>query len=152
MNTASIRICGYRPELAMAFATLNFSWIEALFEVEEADRKVLLDPEHSIIDPGGAISFALSDAEAIGCVALKPVLPGVLELTKMAVREDLRGRGIGALLMQAAIDTAKQLNANELVLDTQSSLKNAIALYERFGFTHVPATGSIAACWRSLSA
>ncbi|MDZ4814503.1 MAG: hypothetical protein SGI99_18105 [Pseudomonadota bacterium] len=39
MTPASIHICGYRPELATAFATLNFSWIEALFEVEEADRK-----------------------------------------------------------------------------------------------------------------
>lgn len=143
MTPASIHICGYRPELATAFAALNCSWIEALFEVEDADRKVLLDPEHSIIDPGGAILFALSNEQAIGCVALKPVRPGVLELTKMAVREDQRGGGIGALLMQAAIDTARRLSASELVLDTHSSLKNAIALYVRFGFTHVAPAGSI---------
>ncbi len=142
MNTNDLQVCGYRAELAPAFATLNFSWIEKLFEIEEPDRKVLLDPEHSIIEPGGNILFAMQGGEVIGCVGLKPVAPGVLELTKMAVREDLRGAGVGALLMQAALDDARRLGAHELVLDTHSSLKNAIALYERFGFAHIPAHDS----------
>lgn len=138
MNINDIQVSGYRPELAAAFAALNFNWIEKWFEIEEPDRKVLLDPEHSIIEPGGNVLFALHGGEAVGCVGLKPVRPGVLELTKMAVREDLRGAGVGGLLMQAAINDARRLGAGELVLDTHSSLKNAIALYERFGFVHAP--------------
>jgi putative acetyltransferase len=138
MNIDCLQVSGYRPELAPAFAALNFEWIERFFEIEEPDRKVLLDPEHSIIGPGGNILFALQGNEAVGCVGLKPLRPGVLELTKMAVREDLRGVGVGGLLMQAAINDARRLGAQELVLDTHSSLKNAIALYERFGFVHAP--------------
>jgi PhzF family phenazine biosynthesis protein len=142
MNTDTLRIESYRPELAPAFATLNFSWIEKYFVVEAPDRKVLLDPEHSIIEPGGNILFALDGDEPIGCVALKPVREGVLELTKMAVREDLRGAGIGKQLMQAAIEDARRLGARELVLDTHSSLKNAIGLYAQFGFEHVAVVDS----------
>ncbi len=138
MNIDNLQVSGYHPELAPAFATLNFDWIEKFFEIEEPDRRVLLDPEHSIIEPGGNILFALHGDEVIGCVGLKPIRAGVLELTKMAVREDLRGVGVGGLLMQAAINDARRLGAQELVLDTHSSLKNAIALYERFGFVHAP--------------
>jgi putative acetyltransferase len=138
MNIDNLQVSGYRAELAPAFASLNFDWIEKLFEIEEPDRKVLLDPEHSIIEPGGNILFALQGTEPVGCVGLKPVRPGVLELTKMAVREDLRGAGVGSVLMQAAIIDARRLGASELVLDTHSSLKSAIALYERFGFVHAP--------------
>jgi len=142
MNTSDLRIVGYRPELAAAFAELNLQWIEALFEVEEADRKVLLDPQHHIIEAGGTILFAVAAEMALGCVALKPVRAGVLELTKMAVRVGERGQGIGALLMRAAIDDAQRLGAHELVLHTQSSLRNAIALYRRFGFEQVAVTDS----------
>jgi putative acetyltransferase len=136
MNIDHLHVSGYRPDLAPAFAALNFHWIEKFFEIEEPDRKVLLDPERSIIEPGGNILFALHGDEAVGCVGLKPLRPGVLELTKMAVREDLRGVGVGGMLMHAAIDDARRLGASELVLDTHSSLKSAIALYERFGFVH----------------
>ena len=143
MNTHALRIVGYRPELAAAFAELNLQWIEALFEVEDADRKVLFDPERQIVEPGGNILFALDAADlALGCVALKPVRHGVLELTKMAVREGRRGGGIGALLMDAALAEGRRLGAAELILDTHSSLQNAIALYRRFGFEHVAVTDS----------
>jgi PhzF family phenazine biosynthesis protein len=137
MSIEGLRITGYRADLAPAFAALNFDWIEKYFAIEEADRRTLLDPERSIIGPGGNILFALHGDEAVGCVGLRPVRAGVFELTKMAVREDLRGAGIGAALMQAALDDARRLGAHELVLDTNSSLKNAIALYERFGFAHI---------------
>ena len=142
MSTPAIAVCGYRPELATRFAELNFEWISRHFEIEAADRKVLLDPWHSIVAPGGDVLFAMCEGDVLGCVALKPVRAGVLELTKMAVRTEQRGRGIGGRLMQAAIDTAQSLGARELVLDTHSSLVSAIALYRRHGFVDVPLTDS----------
>jgi hypothetical protein len=43
-----ILIVPFRRKLAPAFQRLNLAWIERLFEVEEADRKVLGDPERAI--------------------------------------------------------------------------------------------------------
>ncbi|MEO8670030.1 MAG: GNAT family N-acetyltransferase [Tahibacter sp.] len=135
---ADVRIEAYRSEFAAAFASLNLEWIASKFAVEDADRAVLLNPQGSIIERGGSILFAVCDSDVMGCVALKPLREGVLELTKMAVREDHRGHGVGALLMQAAIDEAQRLGASSLVLDTHSSLHPAIALYHRFGFERMP--------------
>ena len=52
---ADILIVPFRRELASAFQKLNLAWIERLFAVEEADRKLLGDPERAIIAPGGQI-------------------------------------------------------------------------------------------------
>jgi uncharacterized damage-inducible protein DinB len=59
----------------------------------------------------------------------------------MTVREDFRGLGAGKFLCNAAIEEAKKLNADKLVLFTNSKLKNAIAVYHKFGFKEVPLGG-----------
>ncbi len=134
-----VRIHSYRPEYADAFARLNLDWIEQQFSVEEADRKSLHEVERHIIAAGGNVLLAVdADARVVGCVALKSLRPGVMELTKMAVHADRRGHGIGAVLMHAALEDARVRGAQTLVLDTHSSLLNAIRLYQRFGFRHVP--------------
>ncbi|MDH4261368.1 MAG: hypothetical protein OEW16_13840 [Gammaproteobacteria bacterium] len=43
---AEFLIVPFRRELAPAFQRLNLDWIERLFVVEEADRRVLGDPWH----------------------------------------------------------------------------------------------------------
>ena len=64
---------------------------------------------------------------------------GGYELAKMAVDETVRGRGIGKRLMTAAVELARELKAPRLYIETNSSLKNAIGLYEAHGFRHMAA-------------
>jgi len=54
----------------------------------------------------------------------------------MAVRDDWQGKGVGAALMQAAIDLAdKWLNLSRLELEVFTDNEPAIRLYKKFGFT-----------------
>ena len=131
-----IRIVSYRRDLAPAFQRLNLAWIERLFVVEDADRKVLGDPERSIITPGGQILFALDGDEAIGTVAMVRYTAARYELAKMAVEPSHQGRGIGQMLGAAAIAFARDAGAETVFLLTNSSLVGAIRLYERLGFCH----------------
>jgi len=131
-----IRIVSYRRDLAPAFQRLNLAWIERLFVVEDADRKVLGDPERSIITPGGQILFALDGDEVIGTVAMVRYTAVRYELAKMAVEPSHQGRGIGELLGAAAIAYARDAGAETVFLLTNSSLAGAIRLYERLGFRH----------------
>jgi len=75
----------------------------------------------------------------LGTVALKHEGAGVYELTKMAVSPEERGRGIGRLLMEAALDLYLTLEARELFLESSSKLGPALTLYESVGFRHHPA-------------
>jgi GNAT superfamily N-acetyltransferase len=133
---AEVRIVPFRRELAPVFQRLNLDWIERLFTVEEADRKVLRDPESAIIVPGGQIFFAVDDGEAVGTVAMLRVTASRFELAKMAVASSHQRRGVGEKLGAAGIDFARDQGARTVFLLTNSRLSGAIRLYERLGFRH----------------
>lgn len=133
---SGIAIMPYRPELAAAFRQLNLDWIERLFAIEPADRKVLDDPERAIIAPGGMILFAADGERAVGTVAMLLVSPGRYELAKMAVADSHQRRGIGELLGAAGIDWVRARGARTVFLQTNSRLDGAIRLYGRLGFRH----------------
>jgi aminoglycoside 6'-N-acetyltransferase I len=57
-------------------------------------------------------------------------------LTSMVVREDLRGRGIGRLLVQRMAERAAAHGCSRLTLSTHLRRPDAHAFYERVGFEH----------------
>ena len=132
-------IVDYDPRWRADFARLNIDWLERFFVVEPIDREVLSDPETHILAPGGRVLFAIDEGRAVGTVALKHEGDGVYELTKMAVDPASQGRGIGALLMEGALDAFSRMRGRELFLESSSKLDTALRLYERFGFSHRPA-------------
>jgi len=141
-NATEIEIRALNPgDDANAFRTLNEEWISRYFVLEAKDIEVLSDPEHNILARGGSIFMAHADGVAVGCVALIPIGGGVYELSKMAVVPHLRGKGIGRLLIEHAIQQARGLKVKKLFLGSSTKLKNAVHLYESVGFRHVdPAT------------
>ena len=133
-----ISILSHKPEYNIHFERLNKAWLEEYFEVEPIDAYVLSNPEEAILKDGGSILFAARDQKIIGTVALKYISPGIYELTKMAVDKAFQGIGAGKLLCIAAIEQAKTLQAKELILYSQSSLKAALGIYRKLGFTDIP--------------
>lgn len=132
----NVQIVDYSSRYGDAFARLNIEWLEKYFRVEPIDRKVLSDPQQSIIDKGGVILYAVIDGEAVGTVALKRDSQGDLELTKMAVASGHQGQGIGRQLLSAALSRFAEIDAKRLYLESHSSLTAALTLYESAGFRH----------------
>jgi len=129
-----MQIVEFEPRHAEAFRILNEAWISKYFTLEPKDREVLNDPQGKIIDKGGRIFIALKDGEAVGCAALIRLSDGGYEVAKMTVSEDLRGSGLGRLLMQRCIDAGAEDGVPRLYLETNSSLAPAIGLYRAMGF------------------
>lgn len=137
----TILVRPYRPADAGAFRDLNLAWIEAYFSVEPEDRAQLENPEGSILAKGGRIFIAESEGAAVGAVALVPGHgENIVELIKMSAREDLRGKGIGRALMDAALEAARDMGAARVWLETNTVLDAALALYRKAGFKQLPAT------------
>lgn len=134
--TNEIRIVPFRAEYAAAFARLNIEWIEKFFALEPEDRKLLNDPQSSIIDSGGQIFFALDGEVVAGTAAAIRVSDEDFELGKMAVSPSHQGRGIGELLGNAVIGWTRDTGAHKITLETNRVLGSAIRLYERLGFVH----------------
>lgn len=127
----------WRPDLADDFARINAEWIEAMFSLEANDRRILGDPEASIIAPGGTILCVEAEgAGIIGTCALLRIEDGVFELTKMGVSTAARGRGAGEYLLAEVLARAAAMDMRELYLLTSRKCAAAIHLYEKLGFRH----------------
>ncbi|HLK28602.1 MAG TPA: GNAT family N-acetyltransferase [Puia sp.] len=53
------------------------------------------------------------------------------------VRSDLRGKGIGKLLLQATINAAKEMKMHTIIAGIDASNEASIAMHEQFGFEQV---------------
>jgi len=140
-----LEIVDYRPAYKKHFRSLNEEWIREHFEIEKEDISILGDPMGRIVRRGGSVLFALWDGEVAGTCAVIKHPGGHIELAKMAVRRDLRRRGIASALIAAAIERARSMGARELHLRTDLVLEDAIRLYRRAGFRRV-ARGPIPGC------
>lgn len=92
--------------------------------------------------PGGELLLAKRGDHVLGCIALKPLTPGVAEIKRLFVRPRERKAGLGKALVTAAIAAARQMGYGEIKLDTLPSMEGAIALYRGFGFAPIAPYGS----------
>ncbi|CAI8333372.1 MAG: Uncharacterised protein [Flavobacteriales bacterium] len=132
-----VKIVSFKDKYSNYFYELNYDWLNEYFFVEEYDEKVLKNCKKEIIDKGGFIFFAIYNLEIVGTMAIIPREEGIYELNKMAVRKDLRGKGIGHQLINFIIHYAKENNYKSLILYSNSVLKNSIHLYNKFGFKKI---------------
>lgn len=138
-ESKDVLIVDYTPKYQSAFKSLNEEWISKNFEMEEADYKILGNPKNYIIDKGGKIFVALYKDEPVGvCALIKMDDPEYdFELAKMAVSPKAQGKSIGWILGQKIVETAKELGASKIYLESNTALKPAINLYYKLGFQKV---------------
>ena len=70
----------------------------------------------------------------LGCGCFKQHAPGTIELKRMYVAPQSRGRRIGAQLVSALEDWARTLGYTAAVLETGNRQHEAVALYTRCGY------------------
>ena len=128
----------YRDELRAAFEQLNRDWIETYFVLEEADRAVFADPVVSVLSPGGQIFFVVEGGAVLGTCAVLRHDQNECEIAKMAVASSARGRGLGDLLMTAALNFVRGIGAHRIVIVSNTLLSAALHLYRKHGFVEVP--------------
>ena len=133
-----LRITDFQPRHAEAFRDLNLAWIREFFRIEPFDLEELNDPVGTVIRPGGAILVVEAADRMVGVCALLYRSPGYYEVSKMAVREDCRGDGVGRRLLGAVVDRARRMDAHTLLIISNTVLEPAMRLYRSLGFRETP--------------
>lgn len=94
------------------------------------------DPDHA-----GTFLLATSAGRPVaygGVRELDGDLRGVGEIKRMWVDEAWRGAGLGARMLRELEALARRLGHDRVVLDTNGTLTEAIAMYERAGYRAIP--------------
>lgn len=132
---ADISFIAYHENYSEEFRSLNEAWLRSYLNISKHDKEVLADPREKIIKKNGEIFLMTSGEEIIGSFALQKLNKYDCELSKFTIKKAFRGRNLGEAMLTYAINRAKKLNYQSIILFTHHELKEATQLYEKVGFT-----------------
>jgi putative acetyltransferase len=100
---------------------------DTLFEVFQKPKSVyyIAETEEGKIVGGGGI-YPTEGLPSDTC-----------ELVKMYLLPEARGIGLGKLVIQKCLQTAKEMGFGRVYLESMPELKQAVKIYEKFGFTYL---------------
>ncbi len=94
---------------------------------------------HEMTPPAGLFLIAYLRQQPVGCGALKFHADAPTELKRMWVAREARGLGLGRRLLSELERHAREAGVKIAHLETNGTLKEAIALYRRSGYQEVEA-------------
>ena len=98
------------------------------FEAELASLPGKYEP------PKGRLLLAWSGAEAVGCIALRPLDVDACEMKRLYVQPRMRGEKLGRRLVERICQEARFAGYSRICLDTLPTMATAIQLYADMGF------------------
>lgn len=109
------------------------------FETGFEPARVLPARAEVMSPPRGVFLVARLHGEPVGCGGLKGNTDSPPEIKRMWVALSVRGLGLGRRLLCELETHARAAGARSVRLETNRSLKEAIALYRSSGYAEVPA-------------
>jgi len=88
--------------------------------------------------PGvGTFVVATSDGRPVACGGIQTIAPAVAEIKRMWVDDQWRGAGLGSRLLRHLEALARSRGHDVVRLDTNGTLAEAIAMYDRAGYRRI---------------
>jgi putative acetyltransferase len=100
--------------------------------------------QYNKIDLIQNVVIAYEGDKAVGCGAMKKYENGVMEIKRMFVPIEKRGKGIAGKILTELQVWAKELGYRKCVLETGDKMIEAIGLYNKSNFKIIPNYGQYA--------
>lgn len=115
----------------------------SLVELLDADLKIRDGEDHEFyaqINQTAILNNVLvyyQNDIALGCGAFREIDEKTVEIKRMFVNPNFRGKGIASSILNALEQWASELNYTQTILETGINQPEAIALYKKMGYTVV---------------
>lgn len=106
--------------------------------------------QYNKIDQIKNVVVAYENGIAVGCGAMKEYNETTMEIKRMFVSLNQRGKGIGNHILNELQKWAKELEYSTCILETGVKMPEAIALYKKNGFNVIPNYGQYATIESSI--
>jgi putative acetyltransferase len=116
----------------------------------DADLRIRDGEEHSFfaqfnkIDSIRNVVVAYHQGNPVGCGAIKHYTDDTMEVKRMYVHPEHRGRGIASVVLKELEDWVKELGYKKCILETGEKQPEAIALYHKNQYGVIPNFGQYA--------
>ncbi|MBI5054524.1 MAG: GNAT family N-acetyltransferase [Chloroflexi bacterium] len=102
------------------------------------------------IDKIKCVVVAYEDNKPVGCGAIKEYAPHVMEIKRMYMSPESRGRGIASKVLVELESWATEMLYEKCILETGKKQPEAIGLYKKNGYKIIPNYGQYAEVENSL--
>ena len=97
--------------------------------------------QYNVVENLETVIVVYDDNKPVGCGCFKKFDNDSVEIKRMFVLAEQRGKGIGAAIMKELETWAKELQYKFVVLETGNGQPEAIHLYQKQGYTVIPNYG-----------
>jgi GNAT superfamily N-acetyltransferase len=118
--------------------------------IEELQEEYVLrygGPDETPVDPGefdppgGSFLLAHRDEVLVGCAGMRRRSAAEVEVKRMFIRREYRGRGYARELLTLVEDEARALGYSRVLMETGGAQPEAMGLYESSGYKRIPGFG-----------
>lgn len=133
-----MEIIEYQDRYKKYFIQFNTDWIEDNFGYLEKEDVDSFQHIEENLQKGAMIYFALEKGNVLATCMAKPLWDdGTWELCKLGSNKCIPHKGAGSAVFEAAMDWAVRHGAKKLFILSNSKLKAAIHIYEKYGFHEI---------------
>jgi putative acetyltransferase len=108
--------------------------LEHGFEYDRLKDADLEDINSYYFKSGGTFFIGIAEGKVVGTAGVRKSKGNLCEIRRIYLKKDFRGKGNGKKLFLTAVDFAEE-NCSGVILKTDPTLKNAIDMYFKNGFT-----------------
>lgn len=127
-----------------------------MIKLLDADLAVTDGDEHAFYDQFNKLDaikyvlLAFENETAVGCGAIKEFDAQTMEIKRMYVAPDYRGKGIASKVLAELEKWAAELGFKRCILETGTRQSSAVRLYQKNGYRQIPNYGQYAHVENSL--
>ena len=132
-----MKVIPFEERYRQDFIDFNTDWIVSNFGFLEEHDKETFDKIDKELETGAMIFFAVENDVALATCMAMPMEGTTWEICKFGSNKNVPHKGAGSAVFEAAMEWALNHGADRLFILSNSKLKPALHIYEKFGFKEI---------------